>query len=186
MFVKGVNATSLDDVRAASSTSKSQLYYHFADKDALVLSVIDLQAAEILQRQDDQLRRLNSIRGLERWRDAIVQTNSLRNGAYGCPLGSLSSEVSDHDEAARLSLADYFVRWEGLLSAALTRMRDRGVLREDVDPDRLATGLMAALQGGYLLSQTAHDSAPMRIALDMGIDQVRAFAATGVAVGKTR
>ncbi len=120
MFVKGVNATTLDDVRAASSTSKSQLYYHFADKDALVLAVIDLQAGDILERQDQQLRRLNSIRGLERWRDAIVQGNALRSGAYGCPLGSLSSEVSDHDENARLSLAGYFAEWEGLLGQQAT------------------------------------------------------------------
>jgi AcrR family transcriptional regulator len=181
MFVKGVSATTLDDVRAASSTSKSQLYYHFADKDALVLAIIDLQAADILERRDRQLRRLNSIRGLERWRDALVQGNTLRHGAHGCPLGSLSSEVSDHDEDARLSLAQYFVQWEGLLAAGLARMRDAGVLSKDADPERLATGLMAALQGGYLLAQTARDSAPMRIALDMGIDQVRAFSVAGQA-----
>ena len=36
---------------------------------------------------------------------------------------------------------------------------------------------MAALQGGYLLAQTAHDGAPMAIALDMAIAHVRSFAA---------
>jgi TetR/AcrR family transcriptional regulator, transcriptional repressor for nem operon len=186
MFVRGVSATTLDDVRAASNTSKSQLYYHFADKDALVLAVIDLQADEILERQDQQLRRLNSIRGLQRWRDAIVQGNALRNGAYGCPLGSLASELSDRDEDARRSLADYFARWEGLLTAGLTRMREAGVLRDEADPQKLATGLMAALQGGYLLAQTAHDSAPMRIALDMGIDQVQSFAVAKASAVRAR
>ncbi|WP_345125010.1 helix-turn-helix domain-containing protein [Streptomyces chiangmaiensis] len=34
--VDGVHAVTLDDVRAASGTSKSQLYHHFADKDELV------------------------------------------------------------------------------------------------------------------------------------------------------
>jgi AcrR family transcriptional regulator len=29
MYAKGVNATTLDDVRAATGTSKSQLYRHF-------------------------------------------------------------------------------------------------------------------------------------------------------------
>lgn len=32
---------------------------------------------------------------------------------------------------------------------------------------------MAALQGGYLLAQTAHDVTPMEIALDMALDHVR-------------
>src|ERR1051325_6216845 len=36
MYVKGVGATTLDDVLAASGVSKSQLYHHFDGKDALV------------------------------------------------------------------------------------------------------------------------------------------------------
>jgi hypothetical protein len=55
-------------------------------------------------------------------------------------------------------------------------MKDSGVLRADADAGALATGLMAALQGGYLLAQTARDVKPMRIALDMAIDHVKAHA----------
>lgn len=56
-------------------------------------------------------------------------------------------------------------------------MRAKGVLRADADPGVLATGLMAALQGGYLLAQAARDVTPMRIALDMAIAHVRTWAA---------
>jgi AcrR family transcriptional regulator len=177
MYVKGVGATTLDDVRAASSTSKSQLYHHFADKDALVRAVVELQASQLLERQREQLRRLNSVRGLERWRDAIVQRNALNSGSYGCPLGSLASELADQDEIARTALAEHFHEWEGLLATGFQRMRDNGVLRADADPEALAVGVLAALQGGYLLSQTAHDSGPMRVALDMALDHVRSFTA---------
>jgi AcrR family transcriptional regulator len=184
MFVKGVSATTLDEVRAVSGTSKSQLYDHFADRDALVLAVIDLQATELLEREDRQLSRLNSIRGLERWRDAIVQRNALLDGAYGCPLGSLSSELSDRDEDARRTLNERFTTWERLFAAGLARMRDAGVLGAHADPEKLATGLMAALQGGYLLAQTAHDTAPMRIALDMAIAHIRSLVTAGTPAAK--
>lgn len=177
MHVKGVAPTTLDDVRAASGTSKSQLYRHYPDKDALVRDVVALQAAQVLQGQQQLLRRLSSLRGLERWRDAVVEHNALRNGAYGCPLGSLASELADQDEAARKAILRYFDTWEGLLKAGLDRMKDTGVLRADADAEELATGLMAALQGGYLLAQTARDVRPMRIALDMAIDHVKVFAA---------
>jgi AcrR family transcriptional regulator len=175
MTVKGVAATTLDDVRAASSTSKSQLYHHYPDKDALVQDVIEFQAEEVLTTQGEQLRRLNSIRGLERWRDAIVQRSALRNGAYGCRLGSLASELSDQNERARSALAGHFETWQGLITDGLRRMRDAGKLRPDADPERLAIGLMGALQGGYLLAQTEHDVKPMRIALDMAIDHIRSY-----------
>jgi AcrR family transcriptional regulator len=39
MYIKGVHATTLDDVLAATGTSKSQLYRHFPDKEALVRAV---------------------------------------------------------------------------------------------------------------------------------------------------
>ena len=176
MYVKGVSLTTLDDVRAASGTSKSQLYRHYPDKDALVRDVVALQAAEVLDRHQQLLRRLNSFRGLERWRDAVVERNALRNGAYGCPLGSLASELADQDEEARKVIARHFATWEGLLEAGLVRMKDSGVLRAEADAKELATGLMAALQGGYLLAQTAQDVKPMRIALDMAIAHVRTYA----------
>ena len=54
-------------------------------------------------------------------------------------------------------------------------MRVSGVLRADTDTHTPATGVIAALQGGYLLAQTARDTKPMEIALDMALAHVRTF-----------
>lgn len=175
MYVKGVNATTLDDVRAASSTSKSQLYQHFADKEELVRAVVALRAEQILEREQVRLERFRSFRALERWRDALVQNNALQNGAYGCVLGSMASELSDQDDEARKALATTFAEWVQLISAGLHRMQDNGSLKQDADPGKLAVGLMAALQGGYLLAATTHDVTPMKTALDMALEHIRSF-----------
>ncbi len=177
MYVRGVSSTTLDDVRAASGTSKSQLYNHFADKEQLVRAVVLLRSEEILEREHAALQRLRSFNGLVRWRDAIVQRNALKKGAYGCVIGSIAGEVSDQDEVARAALAETFEEWENLIEAGLRRMQDAGTLTADADPRRLAIGLMAALQGGYLLAQTAHDVTPMEVALDMALDHVRMYLA---------
>ena len=175
MWLKGVGDTTLDDVRLASQTSKSQLYNHFADKAELTRAVVERWGERRLAQQEEDLRRLDSIRGLERWRDAMVQRNAAIAGAHGCILGSLAIEVADHDDEARQTLRADFRKWERLLVDGLERMRENGALRTDADPEALATGIMAALQGGYLLAQIAHDSGPMAIALDMAIDHVKTF-----------
>ena len=54
-------------------------------------------------------------------------------------------------------------------------LKKRGVLTASADAHALATGLLAALQGGYLLAKTARDVRPMRVVLDMAIAQVRAY-----------
>ncbi len=174
MRVKGANGTTLDDVIAASGASKSQLYRHFPDKEALIRNVVALQGARVLEREQRQLGRLNSFSGLRRWRNVLVQLNALHDGAYGCMLGSMANEVADQDQQARATLQEMFVSWEDLIVAGLRRMQDNGSLKPGADPDALATGLMAALQGGYLLAQTAHDTKPMEVALDMALEQIKA------------
>src|ERR1700753_1910803 len=172
MYVKGVNAVTLDDVRAATATSKSQLYHHFSDKSELVRAVLAMRADQILAREEQRLQLLKSMTGLRRWRNALLQAAALQNGAYGCALGSMAIELSDQDEEARVALKDTFARWEELLAAGLRRMQGNGTLDLGADPDKLAVGLMAALQGGYLLAQAAHDTTPMAAALDMALDHI--------------
>ena len=101
--------------------------------------------------------------------------NALHDGAYGCMLGSMANEVADQDEQARAALQEMFATWEDLIAAGLRRMQDNGSLSPDADPDQLATGLMAALQGGYLLARTAHNCQPMEIALDLALAQVKTY-----------
>jgi TetR/AcrR family transcriptional repressor of nem operon len=179
MRIKGANGTTLDDVIAASGVSKSQLYRHFPDKTSLIRDVVMLQGRRVLEREQRQLGTLSSFGGLRRWRNVLIQLNGLHDGAYGCMLGSMANEVADQDEQARASLQEMFATWEGLIAAGLQRMQDKGSLKPGADPDRLATGLMAALQGGYLLAQTAHDTKPMEVALDMALEQIKAHLAEG-------
>ena len=175
MYHKGVHATTLDDVREATGTSKSQLYRHFLDKDALVHAVITLRGKQIIDRETQRLGRFNSFSGLIRWRNALIQVSSLQNGAYGCALGSMANELSDEDEEARNSLDELFRTWEELLAVGLQRMQAKGTLSPKADPEQLAIGLMAALQGGYLLANTAHNVQPMEIALDLALEHVKSY-----------
>ena len=131
MYERGVAATTLADVRAASATSKSQVYQHFADKDALVKEVIESRAEDVLTQQRRRLQRVESLRGFELWRDELVERNALRNGAYGCPLGSLANEIADHNEDARRAIATHFDEWLEMLIDAVERLKTRGVLRSD-------------------------------------------------------
>ncbi len=177
MHVQGVATTTIDEVLAASATSKSQFYQHFSDKSELVYEVITLRADEVLSWQKLRLEKVDSLRGLHQWRDAMVQRCVLRRGLWGCELGSLAAEMSDTDDRARVSLAEHFAEWRSILAGALERMRDSGVLRDDIDASALATGLLAAMEGGYLLSQTAHDPRLMQTSLNSAIAHVMSYAA---------
>ncbi len=173
MRVRGVGGTTLDDVLSASKVSKSQLYRHFRDKPALVRAVIELVGERTITREHERLENVRTIAGLRRWRDALVEHNALQEGRYGCPLGSLANEVSDQDSVARTQLHHLFQAWEGLFADLLRRFQRDGVIPQDADVARLATGFVAAVQGGYLLAQTSRDATPMASAIDMAISHLR-------------
>jgi TetR/AcrR family transcriptional repressor of nem operon len=175
IYIRGVGDTTLDDVLAASGASKSQLYHHFDGKEALVRAVVDHVGERVIERERESLGNVSTIRGLRRWRDKLVQTNALRHGAYGCALGSLASEVSDHDELARQALSQLFTEWQELLEGVLQRLQDRGELPPEISIAQLATGLMAAVQGGYLLAQTERDVTPMATSIDMALAHIESL-----------
>ena len=58
-------------------------------------------------------------------------------------------------------------------------MRARGDLRPEADPAELAAGLLAALQGGTLLSQITRDIRHLEAALKAAVDHVRTYAEAG-------
>ena len=57
---QGVAGTSLDDVMAATDTSKSQLYHYFANKDALIHEVVQSQLENVISAQQPDLGEISS------------------------------------------------------------------------------------------------------------------------------
>jgi len=169
----GAANTTIDAVIEASKVSKSQIYHYFADKDDLVLAVIQRQAECVLGTHEELLRKLNSLAGLRRWRDAVVELTRQTNCAGGCPLGSLASELSETPRT-RAALAQSFTRWASYFEAAFERIQIRAGKRPGGDLKELSEAMLASLQGGLLLAQTKRSTRPLELALDMAIDHAAA------------
>jgi TetR/AcrR family transcriptional regulator, transcriptional repressor for nem operon len=178
MFDKGVAGTSLDDVKARAEVSSSQLYHYFADKRALVMAVISHQTEAVLEGQQPQLAALDSMEALRAWRDVLVGFRRYLRCRGGCPLGSLASELTDADPAARAHLATGFRRWEASIREGLRTMHGRGDLPASANPDDLALAMLAAIQGGILLTQVYRETKPMEVALDTLLAHIESLAVT--------
>jgi TetR/AcrR family transcriptional repressor of nem operon len=176
MSSRGAAGTSLNDVRASTGTSKSQLYHYFQDKEDLVRAVIGRQTDRVLDAQRPELEALDSFAALARWRDRVVSLQRAAGCVGGCPVGSLASELADSNEATREDLVSAFARWESYLVEGFSAMRERGRLRADTSPRELATAVIAALEGGLLLAQVNRSTRPLELALDMALAHLRSCA----------
>jgi AcrR family transcriptional regulator len=173
---RGVAATSLDEVLTAAGAGKSQLYHYFRGRDELVEAAVGHRCTQVVAGLSQALDEVATLAGLEQALAGFAAGYE-QMGLPGCPIGSLAAEVAEHNEGARKRTAAAFDSWERLLAQALERMRERGELRADVSPATLATALLASLEGGMVLSQARKDPAPLRIALEAGLAQVRAHLA---------
>jgi TetR/AcrR family transcriptional regulator, transcriptional repressor for nem operon len=172
---QGVRAVSLEQVLAAAGASKSQLYHYFGGRDQLMEAAVAYRCKRVVAELTGAFATVATMAGLERMVDGFVAQYA--QSLSGCPIGSLASDVADHEEGARGQVVDAFAAWEGLLAAAFERMRASGELRADASPTDLATAVLASLEGGMLLSQTRRDIASLRIAVAASLVFVRTFAA---------
>jgi TetR/AcrR family transcriptional repressor of nem operon len=173
----GVAGTSTEDVRKAAGVSGSQLYHYFDSKQALIRAVITRQAEAPLVPGRPLMGALDSFDALRAWADAAVEHQERNSGRGECTLTSLAAELGPADEQAREDLCNGFQRWQSLVHDGLRAMRERGDLRREADLDELSMALLAALQGGSLLSRTLRTAEPMRASMNAALAYVRSFTA---------
>jgi AcrR family transcriptional regulator len=173
---RGAAATSLDEIRAATGASKSQLYHYFGDKHGLVEAVVDYQCATVIGLQARALASVSNWEDLDRWAAIMVAIVEEQGARGGCPIGTLAAGLADTDEGLRTSLSDAFRAWSDAIRGALTRLRENGLISADADLDSLTTITLSAIQGGLLLAKTSRDVGQLRAALAGVVAQLRAHA----------
>jgi TetR/AcrR family transcriptional regulator, transcriptional repressor for nem operon len=128
IYRQGAEATTLADIAEASGVPLGNVYYYFKSKDELVAAAVDSYARESRERlsQPDQV------------------------ALYGCPTGSLCSELGKHDNDLAQACKELMrtpVAWIEQQFKAMGRR----------DARDLAFALLASYEGIALLANTFRD-----------------------------
>jgi AcrR family transcriptional regulator len=176
MFKHGVVGTSLDDVRTTAGVSGSQIAHYFTDKRDLTRQVIAARTDNVLTfHTQPQLGGLDSIAALRAWADACIADVKPVYLRGGCVYGSLTGELLEADGDILDDLADGYDQWMQLFRKGIAAMRRRGDLTSDADPRHLATALVAAHQGGTMLTYAMQSAEPFDVAVTAAVDYVASF-----------
>ena len=153
---RSYQAVGVDELCQAADVRKGSFYHYFSSKSELAKAVIDLHA-EVFARRLSGSSAATPAQRLRAIPDAIgeIQTalESQFGRAVGCPFGNLAAELSTTDDDLRAHLAEVLGAMERYLAAACREAAAAGVLRNGVDPDRLAHALLAQYQGIILLTK---------------------------------
>ena len=168
----GLEAATLDEVRLRTATSKSQLFHYFPEgRRQLLLAVAHHEAERVLDDQQPHLSSLSSWESWQRWRNAVVRR--YRRQGRTCPLAVLMTELGRTDPASQEVTKTLLLRWRMDLAAGIRATRAGRAGAADLDPDRYAGALIAAIQGGVALLLATGSSADLESALDLILEPLR-------------
>lgn len=175
ILAAGIGGTSLDDVRAATLTSKSQLFHYFpGGKAELVRAVAQWEGEQLFAAQTPEIHDLSTWESWERWRAGLVGYY-LGLGRWACPIGSLATQLALTDEDTSRLVAESMRAWRNLIADGVRRMQSGGHLDPAANPDHVAAAVLAAIQGGLVLSQPEGSGWPLQAALDQVLTMLRSY-----------
>jgi AcrR family transcriptional regulator len=177
MLARGVGATSLDDIRAITATSKSQVFHYFpGGKSDLISAIVTYRGEQVLTAQRPYLDELDTWDSWESWRRAVL-AHFGSQAHWGCPVSALARELVGLDEERAKEAQGYMDRWRGYLYDGLFRMREAGTLKAFASPDALSLTTFASLHGGLVLTQTMQSIRPLEAALEGALELLHSAAA---------
>jgi len=159
-YEQGFETTSFADIAAAVQLSRGNFYYHFKSKDEILDAVIarrltttrDMLEGWEAESADPAARIRSFIR--------ILIVNQTKIMLYGCPVGTLCSELAKIDHRSKDEASRLFTLFRDWLT------REFAALGRPDDADDLAMHILMRSQGVATLATALHDEAFVRREVD--------------------
>jgi TetR/AcrR family transcriptional repressor of nem operon len=165
-YRQGYEHTSFADIAHVVQISRGNFYFHFKTKDEILDAVIQRRLADTREMLDgweiegeqpgDRIRSFINI--------LIANRTDIKR--YGCPVGSLCTELAKLNHAAQPGANELFTLFRSWLR------RQFALLGRGADADMLAMHLLARSQGVATLASTFRDESFIRREVEQMYDWV--------------
>jgi TetR/AcrR family transcriptional regulator, transcriptional repressor for nem operon len=161
----GYAATSMSDLMLATKLEKGGIYNHFASKEQLSLEAFDYAVALIESRYQAALEKRNtSIDRLSAVMDVFLEFIHDPVLPGGCPVLNAAVESDDSNENLRQKTRLVLTGWRTRIQGIVEKGVAIGEFKTGTDAAKLATVMLATLEGAVMMSKVCRDASHMRIA----------------------
>lgn len=155
---KGYAGSSIADIMQATGLKKGGIYNHFKSKDELALEAFDYAANLLSQKIWSAVKtKRNAVERL----DALVSSYLIYIDdppiIGGCPILNTAIETDDTDSPLRDRALAAVNSWRSLIVRIVKKGLKRGEVRSTVEPDTVATIIIATIEGAIMMSQLEQD-----------------------------
>ena len=156
---QGYNGTSLKQVTEAAGAPFGSLYHHFpGGKEQLAEEVIRSSGAAYRELFEQVYAAAGDpATAVRDFFDGAAQVLEETGYLDACPIGTVALEVASTNDRLRAATAEVFESWR---RSAAVRLIEAGTAPERAE--EVAGALVAAIEGGFMLSRAARSPEPMR------------------------
>jgi AcrR family transcriptional regulator len=166
-YQQGYEHTSFADIAQAVRISRGNFYYHFKTKDEILDAVINARLASTRKMLEQW--EIDGDQPADRIRSFIhlLIANRADIKRYGCPVGTLCSELAKLNHASQGEANQLFTLFRTWLR------RQFALLGREADADALAMHLLARSQGVATLASAFRDETFIRHEVDEMCDWLK-------------
>lgn len=159
---KGFSATTINDLLTESGTTKGNLYFHFADKEAVGLEVLKREQIAFRDFLDSSFDTSDPLEGVGNLFRGALDINRQEGFVGGCLFGNMALEASDSLPAFTERVNDVFSEWIERLEIVITRAQVEGRIGTQVPAADLAELVVATLEGGIMQARLQKSEKPLQ------------------------
>ena len=141
IYANGYQATSVDDIIAATEVTKGAFYYNFKNKEEMGLAVINevIYPRMYVALVEPLKNSKNPMQDLYALMNKFLLANPDLKIKYGCPANNLVQEMAPLNRKFNMALSQLMEQWKKAIEAAVKRAIRSGQARKDVSPEGVAT-----------------------------------------------
>lgn len=158
MEMQGYHATGLNQILAESEAPKGSLYYYFPDgKEGLAEEAIIHTSQAIEARIQASLTAVpDAAEAIKAFIDGLATAVEASGYQAGGPITAIALESASTNERLRQACRDAYQSWQDVFAA---KLRLSGFSSDR--SERLASFIIAAIEGGIILSRSRHSPQPL-------------------------
>ena len=150
-YQQGYEKTSFADIAKAIKISRGNFYYHFKTKDDILNAVINIRLAKTHKMLQQWEAESNNPADRIRSFIHILHRNEVKIRAFGCPVGTLCTELSKLNHVSLTSANRLFKLFQSWLAQQFR------LLGHIENADQLAMHFLARSQGVATLANVFHN-----------------------------
>ena len=170
LWIKGYNATSVNDIVMAAGVPKGSFYFYFDSKEDFAVKAIDKYFSEVVKPTFDILDKRDlpaKERILTFYELRVKMMKEEMNCRMGCMACNLGNEMAEHSEHIRRIIAEKEHYLYNKLIDCVQEAQSDGEIRSDINATDLATFMEDAGKGAMITMKERNSAYPIDNVMNM-------------------